>query len=123
MATPKDPITDFGLILRNLRVNLGITVVNVARGIGKSQSYVTQVERGMSSAPKRDTLRKWLKTLHCEERFEELNSLALINRTSLHARLTPLDPSNADLARIIDAYKADSLTEADRLALSIIARG
>jgi len=122
MTVRKDPITDFGLILRNLRTNLGITTTVLAQQIGLSQTYVTHVEKGVTSAPKRDTLRKWLKALHCEERFEELNSLALLNRTSVHAKLIPRDPSNADLARIIDAYKENRLTEADRLTLSVIAR-
>ena len=122
MPKRKDPITDFGLILRNLRTNLGLTTVGVAKEIGKSQSYITHVEKGMTAAPKRETLRKWLKALHCEERFEELHSLALLNRTSIHAKLVPQDPSNADLARIIDAYKENNLSEADRLTLSVIAR-
>jgi transcriptional regulator with XRE-family HTH domain len=115
-------VTDFGTILRNIRVNLGITVSALAKQIGVSQSYVTTVERGMRSAPKRDRLRAWLKALHCSERFDELHELAVLNRTSIYSRLIPKDPSNEDIVRIMDAYKANELTEMDRLTLSCLCR-
>lgn len=115
-------VTDFGLILRNIRINHGFTIRLIAEQIGKSTAYISDVEHGHSAPPKRETLRNWLKALHCEDRFDELHELALLNRTYVQARLQPRDPSNADIVTVVEKYTSGRLTEYDRQLLSCIER-
>lgn len=118
----KQVVTDFGLILKNLRVNLGLTIRTVSEQIGKSTAYISNVEGGHAASPKRDTLRKWLEALHCSDRFDELNELAMLNRTYVQARLKPRDPSNPDIVTIMEKYDTGKLTDYDRQLLSCIDR-
>lgn len=113
-------VTDFGLVLRNLRVNLGYTQGYIADYIGKSRTYVCDVEKGDCNAPKKDVLRNWLRALQCEDRYEELHQLALLNKTQFYGKLKPNDPSNPFIMRLVEKYNTNTLTDFDRQLLSCI---
>ena len=113
-------ITDFGTILRNLRVNAGITQRSIAEYIQKSTSYIANVEGNTTSAPRKEVLLEWLKCLGAEQRFEELNQLAHLNKTQVSAKLRPNDTINPKLVALIDKYKTNTLTTLDRNLLSCI---
>jgi len=118
----REPVVDFGFKLRKIRINFGYTLGYIADHIGKSTTYVTHVERGERGAPEPKTLRKWLEALHMEDKFDEYNEQARLNRTNISVRMKTGHAANPHIARLIDAYQSGTLNEHDIDLLSLIAR-
>jgi predicted ATPase/transcriptional regulator with XRE-family HTH domain len=62
-TAPRDDSSDFGVLLRRLRVAAGLTQEALAERAGLSARGLSDLERGVRAAPRRDTLRLLLDAL------------------------------------------------------------
>ena len=113
---------DFGSILRVLRENHGISLVSLSKKLGIGTETISKIERSLSGLPNEDTVRKWLEKLGCKDNVPELLRLYRQHKVMHSIRLHSKDPSNADLIRLIEAYKDQTLTDLDRDLLALIGR-
>lgn len=113
---------DIGDILRLLRLNQGYSIPHMSKKLGMSVNRISKIERSLSQLPNEATLRTWLDKLGCKKNTNKILKLARSHKVSHNVRLHSKDTSNADLVRIIEAYKDKQLTETDRALLSVIAR-
>lgn len=113
---------DFGDILRILRENQGYTLVRMSKMLSMPTYAISKIERSLSELPSEVVLRKWLQKLGCKDNLRQLMTLARQHRVVHHLRLHAKDESNADMIRILDAYRDEKLTPFDRALLGVIAR-
>lgn len=113
---------DFGRILKILRENQGYTIVSMSKKLSMATDKISRIERSLSELPSEVVLRKWLSKLGCKDNLKHLMTLARQHRVVHHLRLHSNDISNADMIRILDAYRDQSLTPLDRALLGVIAR-
>lgn len=113
---------DFGSILRVLRENHGMSIASLHKKIGVSVELISKIERSVSGLPTEDVVRRWLGVLGCKDNITELLNLYRSHKVVHSLRLHSKDPSNADLIRLIEAYKDQTLTELDRDLLALIGR-
>ena len=113
---------DFGSVLRVLRENHGISLVILSKKLGLGAESISKIERSLASLPNEDVVRKWLEKLGCKDNLPELLRLYRQHKVMHSIRLHSKDPSNADLIRLLEAYKDQTLTELDRDLLALIGR-
>lgn len=113
---------DFGAILRVLRENQGYTIVKMSKMLSLETEKISRIERSLSELPSEVVLRKWLSKLGCKDNLRQLMTLARQYRVVHYLRLHSKDESNADMIRILDAYRDQKLTPLDRALLGVIAR-
>lgn len=113
---------DFGSILRVLRENHGISLIAMSKKIGISPERISKIERSQSSLPDEHNIRSWLEKLGCKDNMNELLNLYRGHKVVHSLRLHSKDPSNADLIRLISAYKDQTLSDMDRDLLALICR-
>jgi transcriptional regulator with XRE-family HTH domain len=63
----EQPSLRFGAVLRRLRQGAGLTITELARRIGRTQSYVSQLESGALHPPDDDMLSKIARVLETDE--------------------------------------------------------
>lgn len=117
-----EEVTDFGKILRTLRENHGYTIQQVSKKVGIPPAQISAIERSQQELPPEVTLRAWLKKLGCEGNVKKLLLLARTFKLKHWIKLHQSDKSNADMIRLLDAYREENLTDFDRLLLKVIAR-
>lgn len=91
-------ITEFGKELRKLRLDLGITLFEMAKAIGLSSSFLSSVETGKKPAPQElvDVLvRRYNLAQQSKTRLTEL---ADKTRKEVRIKLAETDPSGTELA-------------------------
>jgi transcriptional regulator with XRE-family HTH domain len=113
---------DFGRILRILRENQGYTIIKMSKMISIAPERISKIERSLSEIPNEQVLRIWLTKLGCKDNLRKLMLLARKHRVVHWIRLHAKDESNADLIRLLDAYRDKILTDFDRALLGVIAR-
>lgn len=113
---------DFGHILRVLRENQGYTIVKMSKMLSLETEKISRIERSLSELPSEVVLRKWLSKLGCKDNLRKLMTLARQHRVVHYLRLHSKDESNADMIRILDAYRDQKLTPLDRALLGVISR-
>lgn len=113
---------DFGAILKILRENQGYTIVRMSKMLSLATDKISRIERSLSELPSEVVLRKWLSKLGCKDNLRQLMTLARQHRVVHHLRLHSKDESNADMIRILDAYRDQKLTPLDRALLGVISR-
>lgn len=111
---------DFGTILRVLRENHGITIVKLSKMISMDPAQISKIERSLSEVPHEVVLRNWLKKLGCKDNLRKLMNIARTHRVTHTIKLHSKDTSNADLIRLLDAYRDKILTQFDKHLLSIM---
>lgn len=116
-------IQDFGEILRQLRLNHGYSQRQMAKKVGIDPQKISRIERSVDEVPNEPLLRKWLDVLGSVDNKKELLRLYRQHRVVHHVRLHRKDQSNADMIRLLEAYKEEKLSQFDRDMLSLIARG
>jgi len=124
---PNDEMTfeetdDFGNILRTLRENQGYTIVRLSKMISLPPEKISKIERSLSEIPNEQVLRIWLKKLGCKDNARKLINIARTHRIVHWIRLHSGDESNADMIRLLDRYRDQSLSPMDRALLQVIAR-
>lgn len=93
-----DPFEEFRTLMRNYRAELGISQAELARRMGRKQSYVSELERGIVETPGLVVMSKWAESLGFS-----IGMWLVINNhyiaINLKAGETPLPPiaSDADL--------------------------
>ena len=113
---------DVGNILRELRQNHGWTIEQVSKKISLHPQKISRIERSAIDLPPEHTLRLWLEKLGCDKTAtRNILNLARLHRVVHTIRLRGKDQSNADMIRIINAYRDETLTPFDRDMLSLIA--
>ena len=113
---------DFGSILRVLRENHGISLISLSKKLGIGPETISKVERSLTSLPDEHTVRNWLDKLGCKDNITELLNLYRGHKVVHSLRLHSKDSSNADIIRILSAYKDKTLTDLDRDLLALIGR-
>jgi transcriptional regulator with XRE-family HTH domain len=113
---------DFGSILRILRENHGMSLVSLHKKIGIGTETISKIERSLTSLPNEGVIRTWLEKLGCKDNIPELLRLYRQHKVMHSIRLHSKDPSNADLIRLIEVYKDQTLTDLDRDLLALIGR-
>lgn len=113
---------DFGAILKILRENQGYTIVRMSKMLSLATDKISRIERSLSELPNEIVLRKWLSKLGCKDNLRQLMTLARQHRVVHYLRLHSKDESNADMIRILDAYRDQKLTPLDRALLGVISR-
>jgi transcriptional regulator with XRE-family HTH domain len=113
---------DFGAILKILRENQGYTIVRMSKMLSLATDKISRIERSLSELPSEVVLRKWLSKLGCKDNLRQLMTLARQHRVVHYLRLHSKDESNADMIRILDAYRDQKLTPLDRALLGVISR-
>jgi len=113
---------DYGAILKVLRENQGLTIVKLSKMISLSPTKISQVERSLSEIPNEVVLRSWLQKLGCKDNLKKLILIARTHRVVHFLRLHSKDTANADMIRLLEAYRSKTLTPLDRSLLSVIAR-
>lgn len=117
-----EQVQDFGSVLRTLRQNQGYTLEVMSKKLGKPPLSISNIERSVTNLPSELELRDWLKKLGCKDNLNKLIELSRRHRVNHSIRLYPREESNADIIRVIEAYKTKSLTSFDRALLSLIGR-
>lgn len=113
---------DYGAILRVLRENQGYTIVKLSKMISMSTEKISRIERSLSEIPGEAALRLWLQKLGCKDNLKKLLLIARQHRVIHHLHLHSKDTSNADMIRLLEAYRSKTLTPLDRALLTIIGR-
>ena len=113
---------DFGSILRVLRENHGISLISLSKKIGIGPESLSKIERSLAKLPDEHTIRSWLEKLGCKDNIPELLNLYRGHKVIHSLRLHSKDPTNADLIRILSAYKDKTLTDLDRDLLALVGR-
>lgn len=113
---------DFGSILRILRENHGMSLVTLSKKLGIGTETISKIERSLTSLPNEDKIRSWLEKLGCKDNLQQLLRLYRQHKVVHSLRLHAQDPSNANIIRILEAYKDKTLSELDRDLLALIAR-
>lgn len=104
--------TEFGDFLKEKRKSRHYTVKILANLIGKSVSYVSQLESGIRPAPKRETLEKISDSLvlNTSEK-EKLFDLAAKSRNALSDDLTEYINSHEEVKKAIRFSKGNDIPE------------
>lgn len=113
---------DFGSILRILRENHGMSLVTLSKKLGIGTETISKIERSLTSLPNEDRIRTWLEKLGCKDNLQQLLRLYRQHKVVHSLRLHAQDPSNANIIRILEAYKDKTLSDMDRDLLALIAR-
>lgn len=113
---------DFGSILRTLRLNHGTSLTLLAKKMGIAPQVISKIERSEREMPDDNTLRRWLDKLGCKDNKRHLMNLAARHKVSHTIKLYMKDESNADMIRLMNAYKDKILTPLDRALLSLVGR-
>lgn len=114
---------DVGNILRELRENHGWSITQMSKKIGLHPQRISKIERSVIDLPPEHILREWLSKLGCDKQAtRSILNLARQHRVMHTISLRGKDQSNADMIRIINAYKDETLTQFDRDMLSLIAQ-
>ena len=112
-------VTDFGKILRKLRIDHNEILLNMAEKLGVTASYLSAVENG-----KRDVPRSWIHLLpkfYClsEQATEELKQAAIQQIAALRISLDKIDQGDKELV-IAFARRMDELDDLTREQLKKI---
>lgn len=109
-----------GSILRELRTNQGLSVVQMAKMLNRSPTFVSNIELGKTEIPREAELEAWFKKLGCKNNLKHLMSIARLSLVNHQIKLHRDDPSNADMIRLLEAYKENKLSQLDRDLLSVV---
>ncbi|HEY1191895.1 MAG TPA: helix-turn-helix transcriptional regulator [Gemmata sp.] len=90
----------FGEMLRRLRRDADLTLVDLAATLGVSVAYMSAIERGTRNPPSARDIQHLLVRLGCPERFTEMNRLAMAARRFIEI---PLEGSGEDVADMLMA--------------------
>ncbi len=105
-------VTSFGKFLRNLRMDIGELLLNMADKLGVSPAFLSGVENGKRKIPE-----GWLSkiaTLYglSEEQNEKMNAAYYDSNNEIEIGLHDLQANQRDLA-IAFARKLDSIPDSD----------
>lgn len=114
-------ITDFGAYLKQLRIDKGLEIKDVAPDIGFTENTVYRIEASKRHPPSEDRLKIWLTVIGQSAKIPEalrlLRSVKRSRRVEYHIN----DPVNEHIDRILEAYENRRLTVLDHDLLSMIA--
>lgn len=113
---------DFGIILRILRENQGLTITKLSKMLSMDVAKISRIERSLSEVPNEVVLRLWLQKLGCKDNLRKLLLIARKHKVVHSLHLHMKDESNADMIRLLDAYRDKILTPLDRHLLSVMCR-
>lgn len=113
---------DFGIILRILRENQGLTITKLSKMLSIDVARISRIERSLSEVPNEVVLRTWLQKLGCKDNLRKLLLIARKHKVVHSLHLHMKDESNADMIRLLDAYRDKILTPLDRHLLSVMCR-
>ena len=118
-----EQLTDLGSLLRELRENQGWSLLQMSKRLGMKPEKISRIERSVDEIPSDAKLRNWLKKLGLGDRqTTKVIKLANNFRIKHSLQLRSGEKCNADMIRVLEAYKDKKLTEYDRVLLSLIAR-
>lgn len=112
-------VTEFGKELRKLRLDLGITLFEMAKGIGVSSSFLSSVETGKKPVPHEllvDLARCYNLAQQTKTRLTEL---ADKTRKEVQIKLAETDASGTELATAF-ARSFSTLTDDQKLQIQAI---
>ncbi len=105
-------LTPFGKSVRKLRIDLGITLKNLAESIGKTSSYISAIETGKRSVTD-EILEKIISFLKPTPEVEqELRDAAALSKNSIELDLNGKNQT-ARQAALLFARNFDELNEDD----------
>ena len=115
--------SDFGMYLRNLRVEKNLTAADVGRELSLSASTIKNIEAGHNPPPRPERLKLWLKAIGHSSKYKEAMAFLSAIKTTRMVKYLPRDPANEHVDRLLDAYESGNLSSADLDLLRMIAPG
>lgn len=117
-------VLNFGSLLRDLRLNHGYKLQQIANRTGLSPEAISSIEHNRKKIPEEDVLRTWLQYLGVgKENLKKLLLASRLHRTKQWISLHNHETANPDILRLLEYYRTKSLTDFDRCMLAVIARG
>ena len=110
-------MTPFGLRLRELRAERGITQKEMAAGLGISAAYLSALENGRRGAPSWQFVQKVITYFNIIwDDAEELQALARTSHPRVVVDTTGMSPEATELANLL-ASRIGELTQQDVLQI------
>ena len=100
---------NFGALIREKRLNLGIGQRELAKKIGIAPSYLNDIEKEKRTAPKLAIIKKLSK--HLETNLDELNDLAGVSKKKLAPDISEYIEKNPKIVSLIRSIKNNNLKE------------
>lgn len=113
-------ITEFGKALRKLRIDLGVTLYEMAKETGVSPAFLSSIETGKRPVPDGYLEELCSKYTPAKEHLGELRVLADKTKKEVRIKLDHMDNSGSELAMAFARSFAELTEEQKRRIQSIL---